>query len=147
MKNLLVKIICIFVVLLSFSVSNGLPKNDVKITSLLLNGQKTSSDMFSWVTRGKLSVGVDAGDAIPFYIYLKREGKVINAESYAHNHAVREYEMAEILKMAKDGDQIIVDPVGQLNNSGRKIIVVKQKRFIPDLYMWLGLRNNKNDGC
>ncbi|REA57863.1 hypothetical protein DSL64_22310 [Dyadobacter luteus] len=147
MRNLLVKITCLFVVLLSFSVSNGLPKNGVKTTSLLLNGQKVSSDMFSWVTRGRLSVGLDAGDAVPFYIYLKREGRIVNAEAYAHNHAVQEYEMAEILKFAKDGDQIVVDLAGQLNNSDRKIIVVKQKRFIPDLYMWLGLSKNKNDGC
>lgn len=147
MKNLLVKVTFLFVVLLSFSVSNGLPKNEVKHDSLLLNGKETSADMFSWITKGKLSMGGGARNAVPFYIYLMREGKIINSESYVHNHAVKEYEMAEILKLAKDGDQIIVDPAGQLHNSARKVIVVKQKRFIPDLYQWLGLRKNKNDGC
>jgi hypothetical protein len=147
MKNLLVKITFLFVVLLSFSVSSGLPKNDARTTSLLLNGKKTSADLFSWVTKGKLSIGADAGEAVPFYIYLMREGKIVDGVASAHNHAVREFEMAEILKLAKDGDQIIVDPAGQRNNADRKTIVVKQKRFAPDLYMWLGLSKPKNDGC
>jgi hypothetical protein len=153
MKSNLLYAVFSLVMLLSVPVSNALPKDSNSgSNALLLNGKNVDVSLFSWVTRGKLSLLEGNSDTksrkqVPFYAYIKRDGKIVDAESHAHNHAVMEIEMAEILKKAMDGDQIVVDPAGKSENAGRKIIVVKQKQFMYNFDWWLGLNNKNGNGC
>jgi hypothetical protein len=153
MKSNLLHAVFFLVLLLSVPVSNALPKdNKSDSNALLLNGKSVDMSIFSWATRGKLSLSevnaeTKSPKRVPFYAYIKRAGKIVDAESHAHNHAVMEIEMAEILKNAMDGDQIVVDPAGTSKNIGRKIIVVKQKQFVYSFDWWLGLNNKNGNGC
>jgi len=153
MKSNLLYAVFFLVMFLSVPVSNALPKdNKAEINALLLNGKNVDMSLFSWVTRGKLSLSevnsqTGSPKRVPFYAYLKRAGKIVDVQSHAHNHAVMEIEMAEILKKAIDGDQIVVDPAGKNENAGRKVIVVKQKQFMYNFDWWLGLNNKNGNGC
>ncbi|MCE7040659.1 hypothetical protein [Dyadobacter sp. CY312] len=153
MKSNLLYTVFFLATLLSVPVSNALPKdNKSDSNALLLNGKNVDMSLFSWVTRGKLSLSEGNSETkslkrVPFYAYIKRAGKIVDAQSHAHNHAVMEIEMAEILKKAIDGDQIVVDPAGKNENAGRKIIVVKQKQFMYNFDWWLGLNKKSGNGC
>ena len=156
MKNKILSYAFALVLMLSISVSNAFPKNysdNSHYYPLLLNGKVADIKVFSWMTRGKLSLGVGNPETgsksqIPFYAYIMRAGRIIDSESFSHNLAVTEIELAEILKSALDGDQIFVDPVGKYEEAGRRVIVVKQKQLMFNFDWWLGRSTKKNkDGC
>ena len=148
MIHLLISVMLLFTVV----ITQALPKNSdekFNLSSVLLNGKSVEPALFSAVRYGKISIvnpGYDLKDKIPFYIYLKRDGKIINADSYAHNASVFEYEIAEILKSAKVGDQIIIDPATKNEQSGRRIITVSPQQVGPRFQWYYGLIKNP-DGC
>jgi len=148
MIHLLMSVMLLFTVL----ITQALPKNadeKVNLSPMLLNGKSVEPAMFSAVRYGRISIvnsGYGLKDKIPFYIYLKRDGKIIDADSKGHNATVFEFEIAEILKSAKVGDQIIVDPAGQTGQTGRKIITVSPQQVGPKFNWYYGLVKN-SDGC
>lgn len=153
MKNIKFNFFLVILCLLSLSVSEALPKNDADNfywNPLLLNDKPVDSEMLSSYNRGKLSLIQGNPDSqsktkVPFYIYLKRAGKIVDTDSYAHNNTVVEFELGEILKSAKAGDQIVIDPADKNHTIERKIIVVKQGQLGYQFQWFYGL--NKKDGC
>jgi hypothetical protein len=130
--------------------SVALPKTtDLHESTLLLNGTAVNTEQFGQVMRGVISLaktGSGSPSLVPFHIYLKRQGHIINTEGYPYNFAVRQWEIAEILKSAEPGDQIIIDPAEAQNGIGRKVITVKSTQILPR-FQWFYLVKSKNDKC
>lgn len=130
--------------------SVALPKTtDSNENALLLNGTVVTTGQFGHVVRGVISLakrGSDPKSLVSFHIYLKRNGRIINAEGYPHNFAVQHWEISDILKWAEPGDQIIVDPAEPQNAAGRKVITVKETQILPQFQWWYGVKSKK-DNC
>lgn len=130
------------------------PFADVEISeadanpALMLNGKVTNENALASVTTGKLSLEAwqaasGKTEPVPFYAYLIRAGKIVDADAFAHNNAVTEIEMSAILKPAKDGDRMIIDPAVENTKAKRRVIIVKQYRFI----WWPWQNGQAKDGC
>ncbi len=123
--------------------------------TLMLDGKATDETALSSATTGKLSLatlhdGTGESRLVPFYAYVIREGKIVDANAFAHNNAVTEIEISAILETARYGDQIIIDPAGENANNNRRVIVVRQSRYIPQFDWWPGQPWRKpqgKDGC
>lgn len=152
MKTKIIHLLMSVMLLFTVLITQALPKNaDEKLnrSPMLLNGKSVSPGTFSAVRYGKISIvnpEYSLKDKIPFYIYLKRDGKIINASSKAHNASVFEYEIAEILKSAKVGDLIVIDPANKTEQLGRRIITVSPQQVGPQFQWFYGLAK-KQDGC
>ncbi|MHA4742324.1 hypothetical protein [Dyadobacter sp. MSC1_007] len=143
---------CLFMLgTLNASVALPQPPETVNGNPLLLNGAVVTMEQLAWAARGVLAVVKrDAASTqstrVPFYIYLKRDGKIVDANAYAHNHSVMQYELAEVLRSARAGDQIVIDPVVKSDAVGRSIITVKTTQLVPHFDWSYGLKQKK-DGC
>ena len=152
MKNVALKFFVSMTLLFTLSVSEALPENaaDFYLNPLLLNGKSVEFSIFSFVNTGMISLAgnPDSGSKtkIPFYISINRSGKIVEAYSNTHHHAVTEVNMAEILRFAQVGDQIIIDPAEKNEQVGRKIIVVKPQQLWPKFDWSYGLNKSKG-GC
>ncbi len=154
MNKLMLKLTLAFLVILSGSSLRALIGNGAggAYNTLMLNGKVTDETTLSSVTTGKLSLvalhaGTGESQLIPFYAYVIREGKIVDADAFAHNHAVTEIEISAILKTARYGDQMIIDPAGENTARNRKVIVVRQNRYIPKFDWWPGQNALRKDGC
>jgi hypothetical protein len=153
MKNSLWKIVALMTVLFSLPPSVALPRETMDgfyWNPVLLNGRSVSPAELAAARSGKLSLvrfNVESSKVtkVPFVIYLKRGGMIINSNAYAHNKAVLEGDIYEILKPAKAGDQLIIDPVEKDNEIGRRIITVQSSQLTPQ-FRWFGFYK-KGDGC
>lgn len=148
-----IKIIPALVLHLSLQASVALPQPaDLPDSNpLLINGTVFTTEQFAYVTRGVLTLakGNTASERqtpVPFRIYLRRDGKIVNAQAYAHNHAVLRYEISEILESAEAGDQLVIDPAGPENKVAQKVITIKRTQIVPQIRWFYGL-NEKKDKC
>jgi len=145
-----IKIIPAMILLCSLQASVAFPE-PTENNPLLINGKVVTAEQFAYVTRGKLTLvkGNPASEKqtpVPFLIYLKRGGKIVDAEAYAHNHAVMYYEVAEILKSAQAGDQLVIDPVDSANKTAQKVMTIKNSQIVPQ-FNWLYVLKPKKDNC
>ncbi|WP_426293123.1 hypothetical protein ACN9ML_27710 [Dyadobacter endophyticus] len=148
-----IKIIPAMVLFCSLQASVALPKSAGPAHSnpVLLNGKVVTIEQLTYVTRGVLTLmkGDPASERktnIPFLIYLRRGGKIVDAQADAHNHAVMYYEIAEILKSAQAGDQLVIDPVEPGDKAAQKVITIKSTQIVPQFNWFYGL-NKKKDNC
>ncbi len=155
MKNKGAILVLTSVLMLTISVSQSLPNPDTDnfyINPLLLNGKSMDVTKVSRVSRGKLSMiqptAESAGSSqVPFFVYLKRSGKIVDAGSYAHNHAVTEIELSTVLQSAKAGDELVIDPARETEKQLRRVLTIKHDRQYPQI-QWFRYGSNKgNDGC
>ncbi|MCE6992377.1 hypothetical protein [Dyadobacter sp. CY323] len=155
MKSKLFHMFPALLMVLSLPVSLALPSDlegNFHSNPLLLNGHTVEYKLLSAVNRGMITLvkgNPESADAtrVPFLIYLKRAGKIVNPDSHAHNYAVMQYEMAEILRYAKVGDDIVIDPASKEDAVGRRIIPVTKPQLGPQFKWFYGMSLFKNDGC
>ena len=107
-------------------------------------------DKLATINSGKLSIVkiVDHSNqkvVVPFYAYIRREGKIVDSESYAHNHAMKEVEMSEVLKSSRVGDELVIDPV-EKRSGGQRTVILKQKVFVPH-FQWFNTGKKNMDNC
>ena len=152
MKNQLARISVILFYAFTFSTSEALPKNSaVSSYALLLNGKLAEPENFVHVTNGHLTLinltsKSESKTGLPFFAYLRRNGKIVDADAYAHNFSVRSIELREVLKSAQVGDNIIIEPANKTDISGRKIINVTYSMLFP-VFNWFPFLNKNKEGC
>ncbi|GGM79722.1 hypothetical protein GCM10010967_09350 [Dyadobacter beijingensis] len=152
MKTRTLKITLALTLLCTLQASVALPETIAAFTSsLLLNGHAISTEAFGQVTRGTISLARDnAGSGgktlVAFYIYLKRNGRIVDAEAYGHNHAVLRYELSEVLRLAEAGDQLVIDPLGPGNGDDRRVLTIKKTQIVPQFEWFYGMKKKK-DNC
>jgi hypothetical protein len=95
---------------------------------LLLDGQPLDYRAFNVASRGELTL--IKGDAltgspmqIPFYIYLRRDGKILGQQSdKALKKKLWKIELPTLLKFAEPGDQLIIEPVNKEDWQAKRIL-------------------------
>ncbi len=145
--------LALFVIFSGFSPKALVEKGSKEAcNTLILNGKVTDEAALSSVTAGKLGLvssrtGAGKPGRVSFYAYLIRAGKIVDADAFAHNNAVTEIEISEILRPAKDGDLMVIDPAGESASKNRRVIVVRQKQYTPQFNWWPGQKALQKDGC
>lgn len=153
MKNITLNLLLVLVFTLTLAVSEALPANTTEsfyYNPLILNGKSMNIEKFSVAAKGVLNmIGENSGsgqlEKIPFFIYLTRAGKIVNANACNRTHPVMSVEISEVLKSAKAGDQLIIDPVNKSAKAGRRVLTVKGYLPAPQFNWFYGLI--KNDKC
>lgn len=154
MKNKQISFLLSAVLILTLTVSNSFPRNSEKefySNPYILDGKSVNFENLSTLPKGRLSIVKldpvsDLKVKIPFHAYIRREGKIIDAQAYAHNHAVTEVEISEVLRVAKPGDELVIDPVRKVNGIGQRSIILKQKIQVPQ-FQWFFIGNKDKDRC
>lgn len=133
------------------SVSEGFPKaeTDSFYSHTLLNEKPMNLATVSAASTGVLTLIKEnpvsgKSEKVPFLIYLRRAGKIINGDSYAHNHAVTAIDIAEIVRSAQPGDELVIDPTATTDKVGKRIIIIKNP--VP-VFQWFPLSNKGKDNC
>lgn len=119
---------------------NSYPLLNEKPTDLT-NVSATSTGMLTLVKENRVS---GKSEKVPFLIYLRRAGKIINADSYAHNNAVTSINIADVVRSAQPGDELVIDPTVTSDKVGRRIIIIKNP--VP-VYQWFPIPNKDKDEC
>lgn len=96
---------------------------------LVLNGKPLDYTQFSILSQGQFCVvkgkpGVQSIEKIPFRIYLRRKGVIINQGKSSSTQAVLSIEISEVLKLAWPGDHLIIEPVRESDQQAKRIIEV-----------------------
>lgn len=153
MKAKFLQLIPALFLLCTLHASVALPKSDdsVRNVTLLLNGKTIRTEQLLGVSRGIISLHQNTTSSndrqvIPFYVYLRRDGMIVDAQAYAHNHAVSQYEIAEVLKAARAGDELIIDPASQNDKHARRSIIVRSNQIVPP-FNWYFNWTGKKDNC
>lgn len=63
-------------------------------------------------------------EKIPFHIYLRRKGVVINEGKSSSTQEVFRIEISDVLKLAMPGDHLIIEPVLKADRQAKRIIKV-----------------------
>lgn len=131
------------------SVSEAFPKTESFYSYPLLNEKPMNLTNVSSASTGVLTLIKEnpvsgKREKVPYLIYLRRAGKIINTDSYAHNHAVTSIDVAEIVRSAQPGDELIIDPTVTTDKVGRRIIIIKNP--VP-VFQWLPISIKGKDNC
>lgn len=62
---------------------------------------------------------------IPFRIYLRRQGEILETALSSTTQEHTQIEVHELLKQAKDGDQLIINPVRKRDFRAKRILTVR----------------------
>lgn len=133
------------------SVSEAFPKTETDsfYSYTLLNEKPMDLTNVSAASTGVLTLIKEnpvsgKREKIPYLIYLRRAGKIINTNSYAHNNAVTSINIAEVVRSAQPGDELVIDPAVISDKVGRRIIIIKNS--VP-VYQWFLFPNKSKDEC
>lgn len=96
---------------------------------LLLNGKPLEYADFSPFSKGILTVvkgnpASPAAAAIPFRVYLRRNGEVVCRGLSDPKREVMSVEISEVMKQAKDGDHLIIVPASKSDWKAKRILLV-----------------------
>jgi hypothetical protein len=95
---------------------------------LLLDGRLLDYTRFSLESKGELTVIKGAAVTgntvqVPFYVYLRRDGnKVVLPGNEKCSKGQDKIEISEILKHAKPGDELIIEPVNKEDGPAKRIL-------------------------
>ncbi len=119
---------------------------------LVLNGKSLDYSTFWKGSKGILALvkgnpNSTASSKVPFKIYLKHEGQVVNKGLSSDTRELYEVEVANILALASFGDELIIEPARKSDIQAKRIIKLSK---IDLMYMILGplfVKNGSKDGC
>jgi hypothetical protein len=133
----------------TFSLSEAFPKTESFYAYPLLNEKPMNLTNVSAASTGVLTLIKEnpvsgRREKVPYLIYLRRAGKTINADSYAHNQAVTSIDVAEIVRSAQPGDELVIDPTMTTDKAGMRIIIIKNA--VP-VFHWFPTSTKDKDNC
>jgi hypothetical protein len=120
--------------------------------SPLMNDRPFDYINFSLASRGTLTMAGGNPETaevenVPFRIYLRRNGKIINTGASDTTCAVKTIDVSSVLSIAKLGDDLIIEPVRKSDASARRCIKLKNAYFYPNLFFLLKKQSKKGEGC
>ena len=95
---------------------------------LVLNGKQLDYGDFDLNSRGFLTVvkgkpETPEAEPISFYVYLRRDGKIIEDKKMLFaNKSLKKINLSEIFPFAKQGDLLIIQPVGAEDWRAKRIL-------------------------
>ena len=107
---------------------NGQPTGNFFCNPLLIDGQPLDYSKFSMQSKGELTIVkgspvIGLSIQIPFYVYLRRNGVMIKLPGEDVSKSKYEkIEISTILKLAKPGDQLILEPANQKDWLAKRVL-------------------------
>ncbi|NBB19884.1 hypothetical protein GVN20_11030 [Runella sp. CRIBMP] len=119
---------------------------------LVLNGKPLDYQTFWKGSKGLLALvkgNPNSADAtrVPFKIYLKHEGQVVNKGLSSDSRELYEVEVAHVLALARFGDELVIEPALKSDIKAKRVIKLAK---IDLMYMILGpllAKQKGGDGC
>lgn len=119
---------------------------------LVLNGKTLDYQTFWKGSKGLLALvkgNPNSADAtrVPFKIYLKHEGQVVNKGLSSDSRELYEVEVAHVLALARFGDELVIEPALKSDIKAKRVIKLAK---IDLMYMILGpllAKQKGGDGC
>ncbi|HEX5171503.1 MAG TPA: hypothetical protein VFW11_20135 [Cyclobacteriaceae bacterium] len=110
---------------------SGSPQGNFYCNPLVLDGVAFDYNSFTLESKGELKL--TKGDAktgkvvdIPFYLHLRRNGMLIT-HPCGDGVIFSKIEISAILKAAKDGDELIIEPVNKKDWPAKRIVRIGDK--------------------
>lgn len=110
---------------------SGSPEGYFYCNPLVLDGVAFDYNSFTVESKGELKL--TKGDAksgktveIPFYLHLRRNGMLIT-HPCGEGVIFSKIEISAILKAAKDGDELIIEPVNKVDWPAKRIVRIGDK--------------------
>jgi hypothetical protein len=121
------------------AVNPNISRNQLLVNGLQLNYAAFSID--SWGVLVMVSGDPEAPSdyEMPFRIYLKRGAEVIDSGDSAPSKDVTKVEVSKVLKLAKIGDQLIIEPADPTLIKARRVITLRKN--------YTFFLSAKGDGC
>lgn len=118
--------------------SNG-GESGFSANSLILNGKLLNEDTFWKGSKGKLALVKGNPSSknsckVPFRIYLKHEGKVVNNGQSSDTREQYEVEVAPILELALPGDELVIESAQKGDSQAKRVINLTKVDY---MYMFL----------
>ena len=145
-------IILLVVASLVFAISRiGQNEPSIYCNPLLINGKSLNYSAFSLQSSGILNLITGNPDdssrhKISFKIYLKRNDKILHIGDSSNEKVRQEIEVAEILKLANAGDELIIEPADKQYQKATRVIYL-QKYDLNLQRNVFGFLNKKGEGC
>ena len=119
----------------SIMLDNELPSEeksanrDFDWNPLTVNDKPLDYTTFGLYSNGVLAVvkgspALPNAEKIPFRVYLRRDGAIVNNPQCNSSQQVFSIKLPEILKGAKLGDQLIIEPIRSSDRSAKRIIKI-----------------------
>lgn len=131
--------------------SNG-GESSFSTNSLILNGKLLNEDTFWKGSKGKLALVKGNPNSknvtkVPFRIYLKHEGKIVNNGLSSDTQEQYEVEVAPILALALPGDELVIESAQKGDSQAKRIINLTKVDY---MYMFLRpffTKTKSGNGC
>jgi hypothetical protein len=131
------------------SAFNTREAEELSSSRVLFNGQPLTVSTMTLDARGVLTVIANDPTrtkvrTIPFRVYLRRGDLIVkNTDSYS-NQTAEEVEISKLLVAARQGDELVIEPLGaNLQKTQKTIILAGYK-----IYYWFPVPGMmKGDGC
>ncbi len=155
MKKSIMHLLATLSVVLAFNTTHTFSKGGENYfygNPLVLNGKPLDYQTFWKGSKGLLALvkgNPNSADSprVPFKIYLKHEGQVVNKGLSSDTRELYEVEVAHILALARFGDQLIIEPARESDAKAKRVINLTK---IDLMYMILGpllAKQKGGDGC
>lgn len=108
--------------------TTGYEQGNFLVNPLMLNGEPLDYSIFGLSSKGELTLAKEATttaqtEQIPFYVYLRRNGKKVFIPGKASPDQKQiKIEISEVLNYAKPGDQLIIEPVRKEDGPAKRIL-------------------------
>jgi hypothetical protein len=153
MKKSMMHLFAALSVVLAFSTTNTFSKGGENYfygNPLVLNGKPLDYQTFWKGSKGLLALvkgNPSSADSprVPFKIYLKHEGQIVNKGLSSDSRELYEVEIAHLLALAHFGDQLIIEPARESDAKAKRVINLTK---IDLMYMIFSPMFKKSgDGC
>jgi hypothetical protein len=107
--------------------STGFERGNFYDNPLMLDGKPLDYNIFNLGSKGELTVIKGAAITaktiqVPFYAYLRRDGKKVIIPGERYNPKQMKIDLSEILRFAKPGDQLVIEPNSKEDGPVKRIL-------------------------
>ncbi len=96
---------------------------------LILNDKPLNYTRFNIFSKGIMAVIKDhsiftKAEKVPFLIYLRRDGELINQGASSSVRQVFSVEISDVLKLSQPGDHLIIEPARKADQKAKRILKI-----------------------
>ncbi|WP_428654409.1 hypothetical protein [Runella sp.] len=155
MKRSMMHLFAALSVVLAFSTTNTFSKGGENYfygNPLVLNGKPLDYQTFWKGSKGVLALvkgnpSSAESPRVPFKIYLKHDGEVVNKGLSSDSRELYEVEIAHILALARFGDQLIIEPTRESDVKAKRVINLTKVDLMYMILSPLLAKQKSGDGC
>ena len=155
MKKSITHLLAILTVVLAFGTTNTFSKGGENYfygNPLVLNGRPLDYKTFWKGSKGVLALvkgNPNSADSpkVPFKIYLKHDGQVVNKGLSSDTRELYEVEVAHILALARFGDELVIEPARESDAKAKRVINLTKIDLMYMIFSPMFAKQKGGDGC